>query len=181
MSLIFRKSWGAQIQPLLFPTGPENLIKHLDFFLIDIYLLWHHGAYFQMPVHWSTLDLKLSNKEDVFLFFFTYSWLVWVTVDHIQKFRDVLEIVDHFKPINFLLRKCWENINYFRRRWGKGRSFAGTIRIFASVAHWYHNQSIFGEILTCLKKRNIFLSQILTELERFENKENLWKFRIENP
>ena len=39
MSLIFQKSWGAQIQPLLFPTGPENLINHFDFFLIDIYLL----------------------------------------------------------------------------------------------------------------------------------------------
>ena len=28
------------------------------------------------------------------------------------------------------------------------------------------------------KKKNIFLAQILTELERFENKENLWKFII---
>ena len=40
---------------------------------------------------------------------------------------------------------------------------------------------ISGEILTCFKKNNIFLAQILTKLKQFENKENLWKFCIENP
>ena len=30
------------------------------------------------------------------------------------------------------------------------------------------------------KKKNTFLAQILTELELFENKENIWKFCIEH-
>ena len=40
MSLIFWKRWGAQNQPLLSPTGPENSINHLifNFFYFHRYL-----------------------------------------------------------------------------------------------------------------------------------------------
>ena len=47
--------------------------------------------------------------------------------------------------------------------------FTDVISVFVSIAHWKHYQSISGEILTYLKKKKIFLAQILTELEQFED------------
>ena len=47
--------------------------------------------------------------------------------------------------------------------------FTDVISVFVSIAHWKHYQSISGKSLTYLKKQKIFLAQILTELEQFED------------
>ena len=90
------------------------------------------------------------------------------------------QYVDHFRPKKMLRKIIRKKINIFRKG-GEGGTlgsdvtlyFVGvfvkvwcrTMHVGAGLAPWEWYQSISGEILTHLKKKNIFLAQKLTELE----------------